>query len=153
MALIVLRMQIESRRLDRRVPQVLLDESDVGAGVGLVRSRGVAQPVGPDTVHGDTHAQSAPVFALAHLLGINLMPNIRDVKDLVFYRADRRRRYKNIESLFRASIDWALIERHFFANAEIFADHVGRAVAGSRSRVTCGAICAAPTRLEAVELA
>jgi TnpA family transposase len=45
--------------------------------------------------------------------GINLMPRIRDVKDLVFYKADRRRRYKNIESLFRASIDWALIERHF----------------------------------------
>jgi Tn3 transposase DDE domain len=61
--------------------------------------------VQPDTVHGDTHAQSAPVFALAHLLGINLMPRIRDVKDLVFYKADRRRRYKNIESLFRASIE------------------------------------------------
>jgi TnpA family transposase len=38
-------------------------------------------------VHGDTHAQSVPVFALAHLLGINLMPRIRDVKDLVFCKA------------------------------------------------------------------
>lgn len=77
---------------------------------GLIKNTSDVQP---DTVHGDTHAQSAPVFALAHLLGINLMPRIRDVKDLVFYKADRRRRYKNIESLFRASIDWALIERHF----------------------------------------
>ena len=41
------------------------------------------------------------------------MPRIRDIKDLVFYKPDRRRRYKHIESLFRASIDWSLIERHF----------------------------------------
>jgi TnpA family transposase len=67
----------------------------------------------PDTVHGDTHAQRAPVFALAHLLGIDLMPRIRDIKDLIFYKPDRRRRYKHIESLFHASIDWSLIERHF----------------------------------------
>jgi len=77
---------------------------------GLIKN---ASDVQPDTVHGDTHAQSAPVFALAHLLGIKLMPRIRDIKDLTFFKADRRRRYKNIESLFRASIDWALIERHF----------------------------------------
>jgi len=74
---------------------------------------GNTSDIQPDMVHGDTHAQSAPVFALAHLLGIRLMPRIRDIKDLVFYKADRRRRYRNIESLFRASVDWALIERHF----------------------------------------
>ncbi|NEQ52250.1 MAG: transposase, partial [Leptolyngbya sp. SIO3F4] len=28
----------------------------------------------PDTVHGDTHAQSLTVFGLAYLLGIKLMP-------------------------------------------------------------------------------
>lgn len=61
---------------------------------GLIKNTSDVQP---DLVHGDTHAQSAPVFALAHLRGINLMPRIRDVKDLVFYKADRRRRYKNIE--------------------------------------------------------
>ncbi len=77
---------------------------------GLIKN---ASDIQPDTVHGDTHAQSAPVFGLAHLLGIDLMPRIRDIKDLIFYKPDRRRRYKNIESLFRASIDWLLIERHF----------------------------------------
>ncbi|SUW56398.1 Transposase and inactivated derivatives, TnpA family [Burkholderia oklahomensis] len=77
---------------------------------GLIKNTSDIQP---DMVHGDTHAQSAPVFALAHLLGINPMPRIRDVKDLVFYKADRCRRYKNFESLFRVSIDWTLIERHF----------------------------------------
>ena len=77
---------------------------------GLLKN---ASSVQPDTVHGDTQAQSGPVFGLAHLLGINLMPRIRNIKDLVFYKADRRRRYKNIDSLFRGTIDWALIERHF----------------------------------------
>lgn len=77
---------------------------------GLIRNTSDVQP---DTVHGDTQAQSAPVFALAHLLGIRLMPRIRDIKELRFYKADRRRRYRNIEPLFRGNVDWALIERHF----------------------------------------
>ncbi|WP_444634001.1 Tn3 family transposase [Cupriavidus oxalaticus] len=76
---------------------------------GLIKNTSDVQP---DTVHGDTQAQSAPVFALAHLLGIKLMPRIRDIKELRFYKADRRRRYTNIESLFRGNVDWALIERH-----------------------------------------
>jgi TnpA family transposase len=29
-------------------------------------------------VHGDTQAQSRPVFALAHLLGMKLIPRIRN---------------------------------------------------------------------------
>jgi TnpA family transposase len=45
---------------------------------GLIKN---ATDVQPDTVHGDTHAQSAPVFTLAHLLGINLMPCVRDIKE------------------------------------------------------------------------
>lgn len=36
----------------------------------------------PDMVHDDTHAQSAPVFALAHLLGISLMPRIRALAEM-----------------------------------------------------------------------
>ena len=53
------------------------------------------------------------------------MPRIRDVKDLVFYKADRRRRYKNIEALFRASIDWTLIEdtrQHVFVDMVSFGE-------------------------------
>lgn len=40
----------------------------------------------PDTVRGDTQAQSTTVFGLAHLLGISLMPRIRNWKDLTFLR-------------------------------------------------------------------
>ena len=76
---------------------------------GLLANRSDIQP---DIVHGDTQAQSFPVFGLAHLLGINLMPRIRNIKDLVFSRPEPGRAYENIQALFGDSIDWKLIETH-----------------------------------------
>jgi TnpA family transposase len=69
--------------------------------------------VQPDTVHSDTQGQSVTVFAFTHLLGINLMPRIRNWKDLHFFRPSRKSRYKHIDSLFAAPIDWRLIETHW----------------------------------------
>ncbi|MCW8998817.1 MAG: Tn3 family transposase, partial [Kangiellaceae bacterium] len=43
----------------------------------------------PTKVHGDTQAQSTPVFGLAYLLGIKLMPRIRNIKELCFYKPDK----------------------------------------------------------------
>jgi hypothetical protein len=42
---------------------------------GLLKNRSDIQP---DTVHADTQGQSTPVFGLAYLLGIELMPRIRN---------------------------------------------------------------------------
>uniref|UniRef100_UPI003BEF24A6 Tn3 family transposase n=1 Tax=Burkholderia arboris TaxID=488730 RepID=UPI003BEF24A6 len=67
----------------------------------------------PDTIHGDTQAQSGPVFGLSYVMGIGLMPRMRNIKDLVLYKADKRRKYEHIDSLCRQSIDWSLIERHY----------------------------------------
>jgi TnpA family transposase len=61
-------------------------------------------------IRGDTQAQNGPAFGPAHLLGISLMPRIRHIKHLVLYKADKRRRYKHIESICRASIDRELID-------------------------------------------
>ncbi|KND57946.1 Mobile element protein [Candidatus Burkholderia verschuerenii] len=66
-----------------------------------------------DTVHADTQGQSAAVFAFTHLLGIKLMPRIRNWKDLVLYRPNSKTKYKHIDKLFTGSIDWVLIERHW----------------------------------------
>ncbi len=77
---------------------------------GLIKNESDVQP---DTVHGDTQAQSAPVFGLSHLLGIRLMPRIRGIKQLVFYKPDRKTKYGHINSLFTESINWELIERHY----------------------------------------
>ena len=66
----------------------------------------------PDTIHGDTQAQSYPVFALAHLLGIKLMPRIRGIQDLKFHRPEPGNAYPSINALFSDVIDWRLIETH-----------------------------------------
>jgi TnpA family transposase len=66
----------------------------------------------PDTLHADTQGQSAPVFGLAYLLGIELMPRIRNWKDLKLFRPRRGARYAHIDDLFSEAIDWDLIQRH-----------------------------------------
>jgi TnpA family transposase len=66
----------------------------------------------PDTVHGDTQAQSYTVFALSYLLGIKLMPRIRGIKDLVFHRPENGKKYQHIDRLFTRDVDWQMIETH-----------------------------------------
>jgi len=67
----------------------------------------------PDTLHGDTQAQSTPVFGLAYLLGIKLMPRIRNIKDLTFYKPSKTTKFNNIGALFKESINWNLIEEYY----------------------------------------
>src|SRR6266545_260024 len=67
----------------------------------------------PTTIHGDTQAQSTPVFGLAYLLGVKLMPRIRNWKDLRFFRPSKDTRYRHIDNLFSDTIDWDLIETHW----------------------------------------
>ncbi|PXV55927.1 Transposase and inactivated derivatives, TnpA family [Dyella jiangningensis] len=67
----------------------------------------------PKTIHGDTQAQSFPVFALAYLLGIDLMPRIRNLRDLSFSRPDAGTAYPHLHPLFGDGvIDWDLIQTH-----------------------------------------
>lgn len=72
-----------------------------------------ASEVQPETVHADTQGQSTPVFALAHLLGIKLMPRIRNWKDLIFYRPTATTTFQHIDGLFTEVVDWKLIEVHW----------------------------------------
>jgi TnpA family transposase len=71
----------------------------------------------PSTVHADTQGQSAPVFTLATLFGFDLVPRIRNFRDLIFFRASGHLIYPHIGELFgergRNVIDWQLIERHW----------------------------------------
>jgi MFS family permease len=81
---------------------------------GLLKN---ASELKPTTIHADTQGQSYPVFALAHLLGFDLMPRIRNWKDLTFYRPSRQSQYVHIDALFGESgqnvIDFDLIESQF----------------------------------------
>jgi len=65
---------------------------------GLLKNESDIQP---DVLHADTQGQSEPVFALAHLLGIELMPRIRNWKCLDFCRPDSKAHYDHIDSLHR----------------------------------------------------
>ena len=67
----------------------------------------------PNRVHADTHGQSAAVFGLAYLLGIELMPRIRRWHTLNLYRSDNANRYSKINSLFSGVVNWALIHEHY----------------------------------------
>ena len=76
---------------------------------GLLKN---SSDIQPDIVHADTQGQNAPVFGLAYLLGIQLMPRIRNWQDLIFSRPSDETHYTHIDSLFGPAIDWELIARH-----------------------------------------
>lgn len=66
----------------------------------------------PDTLHGDTHAQSEVIFGLSYLLGIKLMPRIKNWKHLTFYRSNGKDTYSNIDEVFSDECDLDLIIKH-----------------------------------------
>jgi TnpA family transposase len=76
---------------------------------GILKNESTIQP---KFVHGDTHSQSLPIFALMYLLGIELMPRIKGIKKLKFYKAQKEHTYMNINDLLTEVIDWELIEMH-----------------------------------------
>lgn len=81
---------------------------------GLLKNMSQAQP---EKVHADTQGLSFPVHALAHLFGFDLLPRIRNWKDLIFFRSDPDVRYAHIDSLFgvpgQNGVNWKLIETHW----------------------------------------
>ncbi len=68
----------------------------------------------PDTLHADTQGQSGPVFAISYLLGIKLMPRIRNWQDLSFVRPGADVSYQHIEPLFKGVVNWSLIQTHWY---------------------------------------
>ncbi|MFK7982150.1 MAG: Tn3 family transposase [Saprospiraceae bacterium] len=76
---------------------------------GLMKNQSDIQP---NIIHGDTHAQSFPVFGLAYLLGIQLMPRIKKNKVLTMYQPDKATDYPHIAQIFNDPINWKLIQTH-----------------------------------------
>jgi TnpA family transposase len=77
---------------------------------GLIKNTSDIQP---DTVHSDTQGQSTTVFGLSYLLGIKLMPRIRNWQDYIFFRPSPEAKYEYIDPLFKDVIDWQLIQTHW----------------------------------------
>jgi len=77
----------------------------------LMRNR---SDVKPTAIHADTQGQNLPAFGLSFMLGIQLLPRIRNWKDLKFYRPSKEVVYQHIDSLFRDNvIDWNLLQTHW----------------------------------------
>jgi TnpA family transposase len=76
---------------------------------GLLNNQSDIQP---DIIHADTQGQNEPVWGLAYLLGISLMPRIRNWHSLTFYRPRSNSRYEHIDGLFSGVVNWELIETH-----------------------------------------
>jgi TnpA family transposase len=74
---------------------------------------GNTSTIHPKVIHSDTQGQSTTIFALSYLLGIELMPRIRHWKDLKFYRPSKETVYQHIDCLFKDTIDWELLEKHW----------------------------------------
>ncbi|MBW8368763.1 MAG: Tn3 family transposase [Arenimonas sp.] len=77
---------------------------------GLIKNTSEIQP---ERVHADTQGQSLPVFGLSHLLGVELMPRIRNWQDYRFFRPADDLSYDYIDTLFKDTVDWDLIELHW----------------------------------------
>ncbi|MEY3333004.1 MAG: hypothetical protein RLZZ176_1304 [Cyanobacteriota bacterium] len=77
---------------------------------GLLKN---SSDIQPDILHADTQGQSEPVFGLSYLLGIELMPRIRNWQDHIFVRPDETVKYEYIDSLFKEIVDWNLIQTHW----------------------------------------
>lgn len=75
---------------------------------GVVRND---MEIQPSILHGDTHAQNYVVFGLSYLLGIELMPRIRGVSHLNFYKPAKKTAYKHVKSIFNETIQWKEIEK------------------------------------------
>lgn len=68
--------------------------------------------INPHILHSDTQGQNETIFGLSFLLGIDLMPRIRNWKNLKFYKPVKTRKYKHIDELFDDKIDWDIIKTH-----------------------------------------
>ena len=77
---------------------------------GLINNQSDIQP---DTLHADTQGQCAPAFALSYLLGIQLMPRIRNWQGLSFFRPSSDAVYEYIDPLFDKNANWGLIQMHW----------------------------------------
>jgi TnpA family transposase len=77
---------------------------------GLLKNDSAIQP---DTIHADTQGQTQTVFGLAHLLGIQLMPRMRNWHSVTLCRPTATTRYQHIDTLFTETVNWALIEKHW----------------------------------------
>jgi TnpA family transposase len=85
----------------------------------------------PKTCYTDTHGYTEVVIATAALLGFELAPRIRDIKDQTLYKMDRRRKYPHLDPLLTGTIRPYLIRHAWDDVVRVLASIHTRAVSPS----------------------
>ena len=61
----------------------------------------------------DTHGFTEQLFGLCYLLGFSFMPRLKDLADQQLYKISKTEDYGELNSIFRQTIDWQLIEEQY----------------------------------------
>ena len=68
----------------------------------------------PTKVHADTHGQTELMFAFCYLLGIRLMPRIRNMGRSQLYKPSFSYNYGHIDRIFKHAINWSKIYAAYY---------------------------------------
>jgi TnpA family transposase len=86
----------------------------------------------PRVCYTDTHCYTEVVMATAALLGFELAPRIRDIKDQTLYKIDREQRYPHLDPILTGTVRAHLIRRSW--------DEVVRVMASLRMRTVSASL-------------
>jgi len=85
----------------------------------------------PKICYTDTHGYTEVVMATAGLLGYELAPRIKDIKDQTLYKIDRQQRYPNLDPLLAGTIKPHLIRNAWDETVRVIASIEERIVSPS----------------------
>jgi TnpA family transposase len=85
----------------------------------------------PKVCYTDTHGYTEVVMATAALLGYELAPRIKDIKDQTLYKMDRQQHYANLDSILSGTIKPHLIRNAWDETVRVIASIEERIVSPS----------------------
>jgi TnpA family transposase len=85
----------------------------------------------PRVCYTDTHGYTEVVMATAALLGFELAPRIKDIKDQTLYKIDRQQIYPNLDPVLRGTIKPSLIRTAWDETVRVIASIEDRIVSPS----------------------
>ena len=85
----------------------------------------------PKVCYTDTHGYTEVVMATAALLGYELAPRIKDIKDQTLYKTDRQQHYANLDSILSGTIKPHLIRNAWDETVRVIASIEERIVSPS----------------------
>lgn len=85
----------------------------------------------PKVCYTDTHGYTEVVMATAALLGYELAPRIKDIKDQTLYKVDRQQHYANLDSILSGTIKSHLIRNAWDETVRVIASIEERIVSPS----------------------